>query len=163
MAFRKIKWRFCGPTRGHASSEIPYKLTDSNTFVYHDNKQIHDPGRQVVYCKMEEKHDTCGGFYLTPTSHLRCVLQPVDFAANRGKQEVDGDGEARSITKANQNNVGALFRDAYMTRVDSSVVQIMWATRWTMSGLMPLRSLLMCAQRIQVPAKKANNITGGVA
>ncbi len=49
---------------------------------------------------MEEKDDTCGGLDLTPTSHLWCVLQPVEFAANRDKQEVDGDGEALSITKA---------------------------------------------------------------
>ena len=108
---------------------------------------------------MEEGHGTCGGFDLTPTFHLRRVLQPEGCAANRDKQEVDGDGKALSITKANQNNVGALFRDAYMTWVGSAFVQMMWATRWTMSGLIPLRPLLICVQNIQ----KAIKITGGVA
>ena len=102
MAFGKIKWRFADQPDKTQPNEIPYKLTDSNTFDYHDNRQIQDlktvvgdqrkskPGCHIAYYKMEERHDTCDGFDLTPTSHLRRVLQPVDFAANQDKQEVNG-------------------------------------------------------------------------
>ena len=63
------------------------------------------------------------------------------------------------MAKINSNNAGVLFRDPYTTFSSSAIVQLMWATKWNTTGLMPLRPLLICKQDITMPSGKAMKIS----
>ena len=65
------------------------------------------------------------------------------------------DVGAIPLVKINTNNAGILFRDPYITASGSAIVQLMWATKWNTTGLMPLRPLLICRQDFTVPSGKA--------
>ena len=87
--------------------------------------------------------------------HVRCVLQAVDWTGDKGSNK---DGSI-TLANINTNNAGVLFRNPHTTFSETAIVQLMWATAWNTTGLMPLRPLLICMQDITVPSGKAMKIS----
>ena len=78
---------------------------------------------------------------------------------NLGSTMAGNDDGILTLAKINSNNAGVLFRDPYTTFSSSAIVQLMWATKWCTTGLMPLRPLLICTQNVTVPSGKAIKIS----
>lgn len=126
---------------------VTYKLSH-----YHRTTQ-HNTIKAIS--QYQEQHATCGDFALKPLKHVRCVMQGVNWLGATDDKDVG----TIPLAKINTNNAGILFRDPYSTFSGSAIVQLMWATKWNTTGLMPLRPLLICRQDFTVPSGKAMMIS----
>ena len=123
--------------------------------MYHDSKTVvplkevlkaqqkYKPTCSIMYYTIQENQASDGEFTLEKQQHVLCVPQRVQTSD-------DEDQEGEVAAKPSQTNAGVLFpADAWST---SKYIHLIWATRWTATGLMPVRPQLMPKQDLVIKA-----------
>ena len=97
---------------------------------------------------MKENHDSDGDFILEKQQQVLCIPQKVKTS----DEEVEGEVAA----KPTPTNAAALFPGGFW--LQPKCIHLIWATRWTTTGLMPVRPQLMPAQDLLLQAGHALKI-----